>query len=98
VDRRERIEARLREAFAPLALEVVDDSHRHRGHAGAASGGGHFRVRLVSERFRGVARVERHRLVYEALGDAMRGEIHALELDARTPEEAGGAGQGTAQQ
>ena len=97
MDRRERIEARLREAFAPLALEVVDDSHRHRGHAGAASGGGHFRVRLVADRFRGVARVERHRLVYDALGDAMRADIHALELDAKTPEEAERAGQATQQ-
>jgi len=97
VDRRERIEARLREAFAPLALEVVDDSHRHRGHAGAASGGGHFRVRLVSERFRGVARIGRHRLVYDALGEAMRSDIHALELDAKTPEEAERAGQGAQQ-
>jgi BolA protein len=88
VDRRERIEARLREAFAPLALEIVDDSLRHRGHAGAASGGGHFRVVLVSERFRGVPRVERHRLVYSTLAEELRAEIHALELDARTPEEA----------
>ena len=87
MDRRERIEARLREAFAPLALEVVDDSARHRNHAGN-TGGGHFRVVLVSERFRGVPRVERHRMVYESLADALRAEIHALELDARTPEEA----------
>ena len=88
MDRRERIEARLREAFAPLALEVVDDSARHRGHAGAASGGGHYRVALVSARFRGVPRVERHRMVYAALGAAFQGEIHALELDARSPDEA----------
>ena len=94
MDRRERIEKRLREAFAPLALEVVDDSARHRGHAGAASGGGHFRVTLVSERFRGVPRVERHRLVYASLGSAFAAEIHALELDAKTPEEASRAGQG----
>jgi len=87
VDRRERVEARLREAFAPLALEVVDDSARHRGHAGAASGAGHFRVLIVSERFRGVPRVERHRMVYEALAPEMRQEIHALELDARSPDE-----------
>ena len=97
MDRRERIEARLREAFAPLALEVVDDSHRHRGHAGAASGGGHFRVVLVSERFRGVPRVERHRLVYASLAEELRAEIHALELDARTPEEGSRAARGTQQ-
>jgi BolA protein len=97
VDRRERIEARLREAFAPLALEVVDESHRHRGHAGAASGGGHFRVVLVSERFRGVPRVERHRLVYASLAEALRAEIHALELDAKSPEEAKQSAQGAQQ-
>ncbi len=87
MDRRERIEARLREAFAPLALEVVDDSARHRGHAGAASGAGHYRVAIVSERFRGVTRVERHRMVYASLAEALREEIHALELDARCPDE-----------
>ena len=86
MDRRERIEARLREAFAPLALEVVDDGARHRGHAGN-TGGGHYRVVLVSERFRGVPRVERHRMVYEALAGALREEIHALELDTRSPDE-----------
>jgi len=87
MDRRQRIEARLREAFAPLALDVVDDSARHRGHAGAASGAGHFKVVLVSERFRGVARVERHRMVYDALEGELREEIHALELSTRSPEE-----------
>jgi BolA protein len=87
VDRRGRIEARLREAFAPLALEVVDDSARHRGHAGASSGAGHFRVVLVSERFRGVSRLERHRMVYDALAGELREEIHALELATRSPEE-----------
>jgi BolA protein len=87
VDRRERIEARLRETFAPSALEVVDDSARHRGHAGAASGAGHFRVTIVSERFRGVPPLVRHRLVYEALGDVFDREIHALELTTRAPDE-----------
>ena len=94
MDRRERIEARLREAFAPLALEVVDDSARHRGHAGAASGGGHYRVIVVSERFRGLARVERHRMVYEALAGELRQEIHALELNARYPDEPAGQAKG----
>jgi BolA protein len=87
MSRRERIEARLREAFAPLALEVVDDSARHHGHAGAASGAGHFRVVLVSARFRGISKVERHRMVYDALAAELRDEIHALELAARSPEE-----------
>lgn len=87
MDRRERIEARLRESFAPSALEVVDDSARHRGHAGAASGAGHFRVTIVSERFRGVPPLVRHRLVYEALGDVFAREVHALELVTRAPDE-----------
>jgi len=90
MDRRGRIEARLREAFAPLALEVVDDSARHRGHAGASSGAGHFRVVLVSERFRGVPRLERHRMVHDALAAELREEIHALELSVRSPEESAG--------
>ena len=94
MDRRERIEARLRAEFAPLALEVMDDSARHRGHAGAASGGGHYRVILVSERFRGLARVERHRMVYEALAGELRQEIHALELNARSPDEPAGQTKG----
>jgi BolA protein len=87
MDRLQRIEARLREAFAPLALEVVDESAKHRGHAGAASGGGHFRVTIVAERFRGLGRLERHRLVHEALADELRREIHALAIAARAPEE-----------
>jgi BolA protein len=87
MDRLQRIEARLREAFAPLALEVVDESAKHRGHAGAASGGGHFRVTIVAERFRGMGRLERHRLVHEALADELRREIHALAIAARAPEE-----------
>ncbi len=89
MDRRERIEARLREAFAPLALEVEDESERHRGHAGAALGGGHFRVTIVAERFRGVPRLQRHRMVYEALAGELARDIHALELSAWSPEEPG---------
>ncbi len=84
---RGRIEARLREAFAPLVLEVRDDSARHRGHAGARSGAGHYRVVLVSDRFRGVPRLARHRMVYETLSDGLRREIHALELYVRSPDE-----------
>ena len=88
MDTRERIEARLREAFAPLALEVVDDSALHRGHAGAREGGGHYRVALVSDRFRGVPAVLRHRMVYEALSGELAREIHALQIEARASEEA----------
>lgn len=85
--RTEWIESTLRQAFAPQHFEIVDDSARHAGHAGARSGGGHFQVLLVSEKFRGQSRVERHRAVYDALGDAMRSEIHALALRTLTPEE-----------
>lgn len=81
------IEAILRDQFAPLHLSVIDESARHVGHAGAAAGGGHFRVVLVSDRFRGLNRLARHRAVYDALGAAMGGAIHALALQAWTPEE-----------
>jgi len=85
--RRDRIEALLRAAFAPVALDVLDESARHRGHAGAAGGAGHFRVRLVSERFRGVARLARHRMVYDALAAEIGPEIHALALELAAPGE-----------
>jgi BolA family transcriptional regulator, general stress-responsive regulator len=87
MDRRDRIETLLRAAFAPLELEVLDESAKHRGHAGAAGGAGHFRVRLVSERFRGVARLARHRLVYDALAAEIGPEIHALALELAAPGE-----------
>lgn len=87
MSRIERIEAALRQAFQPQHLEVVDDSASHAGHAGARSGGGHFVVTVVSERFRGLGRLERHRAVYDALGEAMHTEIHALALKALAPDE-----------
>jgi BolA protein len=87
MDRRTRIEELLRAAFAPLELEVADESLKHRGHAGAAGGAGHFRVRLVSERFCGVPRLARHRMVYEALAAEIGPEIHALALDLAAPGE-----------
>jgi BolA protein len=86
-ERRSRIEHAFREAFAPLHLDVLDEGHRHRGHAGAAGGGGHFRVTIVSQVFAGHSRVERHRMLYAALGDAVGTDIHALALHAWTPEE-----------
>lgn len=81
------IERVLREAFAPLQLEVRDDSAAHAGHAGAREGG-HFSVRIASARFSGLPRVARHRLVYDALGSLAARRIHALAIDARAPEEA----------
>ena len=82
------IERRLRAALDPSAIAVVDDSAKHAGHAGAASGGGHYGVRIVSLRFTGLARVARHRLVYDSLSDLMRNAIHALAIEALTPDEA----------
>jgi BolA family transcriptional regulator, general stress-responsive regulator len=72
----------------PVAIDIIDDSAQHAGHAGASSGGGHFRVSIVSSRFDGKATMARHRLVYDALGSLMRQEIHALSITARTPDEA----------
>lgn len=83
----EAIRRRLGDGLAPLALEVEDESHRHAGHAGARDGRGHFRVRIVSAAFRGQPPLARHRAVYAALGDLMQTDIHALAIDARTPEE-----------
>jgi BolA protein len=79
------IEAALRQALAPEALEVIDDSHLHVGHAGAREGR-HFSVAVTSARFQGLSRVERHRLVYDALLTLMPRGIHALAIDARAPE------------
>jgi BolA family transcriptional regulator, general stress-responsive regulator len=87
VTRAERLEARLRASLQPSELEIVDDSHRHAGHAGAAGGHGHFTVQLVSERFTGLSVVRRHRLVYEAVGDMMQTDIHALSISALAPGE-----------
>ena len=85
--RAERLEARLRNALQPSQLQVVDDSHLHAGHVGATGGHGHFSVQLVSERFLGLPVVRRHRLVYEAVGDMMTTDIHALSIQALAPGE-----------
>ncbi|MBX3703558.1 MAG: BolA family transcriptional regulator [Steroidobacteraceae bacterium] len=83
----ERIRAILEAAFAPATVEVQDDSARHAGHAGARDGAGHFRVRIESQAFSRRGRLERHRMVYEALADLLPGEIHALNIDARSPDD-----------
>jgi BolA family transcriptional regulator, general stress-responsive regulator len=81
------IDARLRAALDPVAsLEIRDDSAQHAGHAGA-SAGGHYSVTIVAPAFAGKPRVARHRLVYDALADAMQRGIHALAITAYTPEE-----------
>jgi BolA protein len=87
IERVERIRSLLQASLAPLALEVGDDSHLHAGHAGAASGGGHFRVKIVSERFEGQRLVMRHRLVYDAVQGMMHTDIHALAITAIAPSE-----------
>ncbi|MDP3938692.1 MAG: BolA family protein [Deltaproteobacteria bacterium] len=76
----EKIERILRERFDPLHIEIADESAAHAGHAGAASGGGHYRVKIVSARFEGMPPLAQHRLVNEALADLLQGEIHALAL------------------
>ena len=85
--RLERIRALLQAALQPSQLEVGDESHLHVGHAGAASGGGHFRVKIVSERFEGQRLVMRHRLVYDAVQGMMHTDIHALAITAMAPSE-----------
>ncbi len=78
----ERIHLALAGALEPTLLEVGDDSALHVGHAGAASGGGHYSVKIVSSRFEGLRLVMRHRLVYDAVADMMQAEIHALAITA----------------
>lgn len=75
-------------ALAPLRLELVDDSARHAGHEGARSGGGHYRLLIVSAEFSGKSAIARHRAIYDALGELMQCKIHALSIEALTPEEA----------
>ena len=83
--RRERIERKLRERLDATEVKVIDDSAAHAGHAGAASGAGHFRAYVVSERFAGLSRVAAQRIVYEALADEMGEHIHALSIRTATP-------------
>jgi BolA protein len=89
------VAAKIRERLAalqPLALDLVDESAQHAGHAGARPGGNtHWRLTIVSPRFAGQPTVARHRMVYQALGELMQDPIHALAITARAPEEAKGA-------
>lgn len=86
-DRIERMRACLMRQLAPSQLAIDDESHKHIGHAGARDGRGHFRVYIVSTAFAGLPLLARHRRVYAALGDMLTSDIHALALDARTPDE-----------
>ena len=81
----EQIRLALAAALQPQALEVIDDSHLHAGHAGAREGR-HFTVRITSDRFAGLPRVARHRLVYDALRDLIPQGIHALAIEAQLPD------------
>lgn len=84
------VAAQIRQRLAVLApthIELDDESALHAGHAGAKGGGGHYRLRIVASAFAGKNTVARHRLVYQALGDLMKQRIHALAIEARTPEE-----------
>jgi len=81
-NRASRIEAALTRAFAPDQLLVKDQSHLHAGHAGAEGGRGHFEVIIVADAFDGCSRIECHRLIYEALGQLMTTDIHALSIRA----------------
>lgn len=83
----DQIRARLVETFAPEACQLEDESALHAGHAGAASGGGHFKLFIVSERFEKQSRINRHRLVYDCLSDMMHKDIHALAITALAPSE-----------
>ena len=85
--RMDRIRSSLEAALAPSVLELTDESALHAGHAGAASGGGHYRLRIVSDKFDGLKLVMRHRLVYDAVHTMMHAEIHALAITALTPSE-----------
>ena len=84
-DRLRLIRDRLEKAFEPEQLELVDESHRHRGHAGAADGKGHFRLHIVSRHFHHTRPLERQRKVFEALGELMHTDIHALSISAQAP-------------
>ena len=86
---RDALVERYRQAFPEAAIQIEDESHLHIGHAGAAGGAGHFRVLVIDARFKGLQRIARHRLVYDAVSDWMPARVHALNIIAMTLEEAG---------
>lgn len=73
--------------FQPTQIEIIDDSHKHAGHEGARSGGGHYTLHIVSSQFAGKPTLARHRMIYSALGEMMKHDIHALNIKAYTPQE-----------
>ena len=74
-------------ALEPVSLDIIDESHKHAGHVGAREGGGHYVLHIVSKQFIGKNRMTRHRMIYSALGELMKREIHALNIQAQTPDE-----------
>lgn len=80
------IREKLEASFNPSRLEIIDESHKHAGHAGA-KGGGHFVVHIVAEQFAGKNPIQRHRMVYDAMGELMQTEVHALSIKAEAPAE-----------
>ena len=87
MDRVAEIKERLERELSPSHIEIIDESHLHAGHAGAASGAGHFNVTIISDKFTGKSAIQRHRMVYLAVNDLMPTEIHALSINAQTREE-----------
>ena len=87
MDTPEVIVSRIREHLSAESVEIEDQSHLHAGHAGAAGGGGHYEVTIVASCFKGLNTLARHRLVYKAVGDLMKKEIHALSIQAYSAEE-----------
>ncbi len=87
MDRIETIKQLLSDSLSPTKLDIIDESYMHKGHAGAASGAGHFNVTIISEQFTDQTAIARHRMVYAAVATLMPDEIHALSIEALTPEE-----------
>lgn len=81
------IKQKLNEAIKPETIEIIDNSTAHAGHSGAQSGGGHYNVTIIADAFNDKTLVQRHQLIYQALGDLMKNEIHALSINALTPSE-----------
>ena len=87
MDRVNVLRDRITSHINPVSIEIKDESSLHVGHAGAVKGGGHFAVKVVSDLFIDKSMLERHRMIYESVDDLMPGEIHALSIQALTPEE-----------
>ena len=85
--RLEKLRSRLQEALAPEALDIIDETAKHAGHAGAAGGGGHYLLNIVAAAFEGKSPIQRHRLIFDAVGDMMHTDIHALSIQAKAPGE-----------